>query len=331
MSIGSGLAASVGLAAESVYGTYTASTRHHEVMGETLTKTKNTVQGGGLAAGRFARLASRRVLTNEGVEGSFEMEVANQKMGLLLSHLLGSSSAPVQQGATAAYLQTHVLGDNIGKFLTIQKGVPDTTGTVRPYTFKGSKILSAEFSCSVNEMLMSTWDFDGQKASEAESLAGPSYPTGLAPFHFGQMAVKLGTFGSEAAVSGVKGCTLKIERPQATDRFYAGAAGLKAEPIMNDWMGVSGSFDTDYVDKTSFADRFAADTSTSLVWEFIGPLIASTFYQTFRIKVPVIFINEGTPQVSGPDIVGTSYSFEGQFDGTNSLVSVEYMSIDTAI
>jgi hypothetical protein len=51
-----------------------------------------------------------------------------------------------------AYLQTHPLTDSTGKFFTLQEGVPDLTGTVRPQTFKGGKITSAEFSCKVDEI-----------------------------------------------------------------------------------------------------------------------------------------------------------------------------------
>jgi hypothetical protein len=206
MAIGSGLSASIGVAAETTYATFVAPTKSIEFNTEDLKKTKNTVQGGGLAAGRFAQLASRRVVATETAAGTFEMEVANKNMGVLLNMLMGGTVAPAQQAATAAYLQTHALADNFGKSFTLQEGVPDLTGTVRPQTFKGGKITSAEFSCKVNELLMATFEADFQKYSEAESLAAPSYPTGLIPFHFGLLNVKVGAAsGSESTVTGVTG------------------------------------------------------------------------------------------------------------------------------
>ena len=331
MAIASGLAAQIGVAAESTYGTYVAPTRFPEYNKADLKKKKNVVQGGGLAAGQIAQLGSRRVVTSESVEGGFELEVANKGMGLLLAHLLGSSATPVQQGATAAYLQAHTVGDNIGKSLTIQHGVPDLTGTVRPYTFKGCKLSGAEFSCKVGEPLTMSLDVDGRQASEVETLVAASLATGVAPFHWAQMSVKLGTFGAEAAVSGVKGFSVKFDRGMASERFYAGAAGLKAEPVMNDWLKVSGSLDVDLVNKADFADRFAADSATSLVIEFVGPLIASTYYQTFRIKVPMVFFDGDTPTVDGPDVTSGGYPFVAQLDGTNPLVSIDYISTDTTL
>lgn len=331
MAIGSGLAASLGFSAESTYGTYVAPTRFVEYAKADIKKVKNTVQGGGLAAGRFAQLGSRRVVTSEAAEGGFEVEVANKGMGLLLAHLLGSSATAVQQGATAAYLQAHTVGDNFGKSLTIQHGVPDLTGAVRPYTAKGCKVAGAEFSCKVDELLTMSVDIDGRQMSEAESLAAPSFGSGLSPFHWAQLTVKMGTFGAEVSVSGVKGFNVKVERGTANERFYAGSAGLKAEPVMNDWLKVSGSVDVDFVNKADFADRFASDASTSLVLEFVGPLIASTYYQTFRIKLPMVFFDGDTPTVDGPDVTSGSHPFVAQFDGTNSVVAIDYISTDTTV
>lgn len=334
MAIGSGLAASIGLAAEATYGTYVAPTRFLEFTKEDLKKVKTTIQGGGLAAGRFANLGSRRVLAAVGGSGSVDLEVTNRSYGLIIGHLLGSSATPVQQAATTAYLQAHTLGDNFGKYLTVQKGVPDTGGTVRPYSFLGGKITGATFQCDVQGTLMSTLEFDFKDVSEAQALAAPSYVSGLTPFHGGQMAVKLGTFGAETAISGVKKVEVKIERPLNVERYYASAAGspaTKNEPIMNDYISVTGTLEADYVTKADLADRFASDASTALVIEWIGPLIASTFYQTFRIKVPLIFVDSDTPNVEGPDIVTTSYNFTGQSDGTNSVVAIDYMSTDTTL
>lgn len=331
MSIGSGLAASIGFAEETTYGTYVAPTKFLEFEKEDLRKNKTTMQGGGLAAGRFADLGSRRVLTTVSGSGSVDLEVTNKSYGLLMKHLLGAVTS-AQQGAGPAYLHTFTLADTFGKYLTVQKGVPDVTGTVRPYSFLGGKITSASFSCEVMGMLTSSLEFDFKDVSEAQSLAAPSYATGIAPFHGGQMQVKLGTFGSEAAINGVKKIDLKFERSLANERYYASAAGFpatKAEPIMNDTIKVTGTLTADYHTKTELADRFASDSSTSLVLEWKGPLIAATYYETFRIKVPMIFFDSSTPTVESADLVNTGYDFTGQHDGTNSVISVEYISTDT--
>lgn len=333
MAIGSGLAASIGFADEAVYGTYVAPTRFLEFDKEDLKLNKTTMQGGGLAAGRYADLGSRRVLTTKSGSGSVNLEVTNQKFGLLFGHILGSTAAPVAQGATTAYLQTHVLGDNFGQSLTVQKGVPAADGTVHPYSFTGGKITSAAFECDVMGMLQAQLEFDFKNVVTSEPLAAPSYATGLAPFHGGQLAIKMGTYGAETDIDGIKKMQLKFERAMNTSRFFASSTGFpatKSEPIMNDVVKVTGSLETEFTD-TTIADWFTADESTSVVFEWTGPVIEGIYTEKLTIRVPMIFFNGDTPQVEGPDVVTTGYEFTGQHDGTNDLISVEYTSTDTAL
>ena len=328
VAIGSGLGSQLGLAAESTYGTYVAPTRFLEFTKEYLKLKKTTAVSGGLAAGRLVDLSTRRVVPQREGGGSIELEVTNKSMGLLLQALMGTTVTPVQQGATAAYLQTHTLADTAGKSLTIQKGVPQTSGTVSKYSFLGSKVTSAEFSCEAGGMLTASYEFDAKDVDETSTLASPSYPS-LAPFHFAQMAVKTGAYGSEAALDGVRKLSVKIERGLAVDRFYAGQAGLKKEPISNDKVKISGALEADFTGTTLTA-LFNSDAATSLVWEFTGALIASTYYETFRVTLPAIFIDDEPPKVEGPEVVRTTFNFTGLFDGTNQS-KIEYISTDTTV
>ncbi|MFD9306137.1 phage tail tube protein [Streptomyces sp. NPDC060048] len=328
MAIGSGLGGQLGIVAESTYGTFVAPTRFLEFSKESLVLKKRTEQSAGVAAGRLLALSDRRVLTQQEVTGSIDLEVTSSGMGLFLQALMGTTVTPVQQGATAAYLQTHTLADSFGKNLTIQKGVPLTTGTVTDKTFLGCKVVGAEFSCEAGGMLMSSWQIDGRTCDEAQTLAAATYPV-RAPFHFAQLAVKTGTFASETAHDGVRKVNVKIERPMATDRYYAGQAGLKKEPIANGLVKITGSLEMDYV-STTLDDLHTSDGATSLVLEWVGPLIASTFYQTFRITLPAIKIDEAPPNIEGFEVVKPTYQFTALYDGTNQPV-ITYISVDTAV
>lgn len=328
MAIGSGLGAQLGIAAESTYGTFVASTKFIEFTKESLVLKKTTAQSAGIAAGRLLALSSRRVLTQKEVSGSIDLEVTNKAMGLLLQALMGTSVTPVQQGATTAYLQTHTLADTAGKSLTIQKGVPLTTGTVTDKTFVGCKVTSAEFSCEVGGMLTASFEFDGKDCDETQTLAVASYSS-MSPFHFGQMAAKAGTFSSETALDGIRKVSVKIERPQAVDRFYAGQSGLKKEPISNDQVKITGSLEMDYV-ATTLDDLHTSDAATSFVWEFLGPVISTPHVETFRVTLPAIKFDEAPPVVDGFDVIKPTLQFTGLFDGTNQP-KIEYMSSDTAL
>ncbi|MFE7927786.1 phage tail tube protein [Streptomyces sp. NPDC057456] len=328
MAIGSGLGAQLGISAESTYGTYVAPTKFVEFTKEGLALKKTTAQSAGIAAGRLLPLSSRRVLTRREGAGSIEMEVTNKSMGLLLQALMGTSVTPVQQAVTAAYLQTHTLASVAGKSLTIQKGVPLTTGTVTDKTFLGCKITSGEFSCGVGEMLTASFEVDAKDVDETQTLAAASY-SNMSPFHFMQLTAKSGTYGAETALDGIRKVSCKIERPQDVERFYAGQAGLKKEPIENDQVKISGVLETDYVG-TTLDDLHTSDGATSLVLEWVGPLIASTYFETFRITLPAIRLDEGPPVVDGFGVVKPSFNFVALYDGTNP-VKIEYISTDTAL
>ncbi|MCZ0996411.1 hypothetical protein O1L44_30155 [Streptomyces noursei] len=106
MAIGSGLGAQLGMAPEVTYGTFVAPTKFVEFTKFGLQLKKTTAQSAGVAAGRLP-LSARRVVTQREAQGSVEMEFTNKAMGLWLNALMGGGGTPTQQGATAAYLQTH--------------------------------------------------------------------------------------------------------------------------------------------------------------------------------------------------------------------------------
>jgi hypothetical protein len=332
MSIGTGLAGSFGASPESTYGVFEAPTKWWNVTKSDIKRRPNVVQGGGLAGGRMAELGSRRVITHEDAGGTVDgMEVTSKGMNFWIDQIMGGSGAPVQQGAGPAYLLSRAVADNVGKSFSGQTGVPDTSGVVRPYTAKGCKVTAVTFSCERGGLLTMVPTIDARQLSEVETMAAPSEVTGVRPFHFRQLTVKLGTLGAEASIDGIKGMSLTLERAQDVERIYAGSNGLKSEPLMSDFLKVSGSLNADFLNKATLADRFAADSSFALIFEWVGPLIASTYYETFRIKLPMNFLDGDSPVLDGPGIVTGAFPFSTKLDGTNPLVTLESISVDTTL
>lgn len=328
MAIGSGLGAQMVIGAEVTYGTYVAPAHAIEFTKESLVARKVTAQSAGIAAGRLLDLASRRVVTTTDAGGTFDTEVVQNGMGLLLQALMGTTVTPVQNDTTDAYTQTHTLADTAGKSLVIQKGVPLTTGVVTDKSFLGCKVVSAEFSCEVGGMLMCTWEIDAKACDETQTLVVAAY-TPTSPFHFGQMAVLAGDFGSEAALDGIRKVSVKVERKQAVDRYYAGQAGKKKEPISNDKVAITGTIEADYV-STTLDDLFTSDAGTSLIWQFTGPDIDTAQPAIFEIALPVIKLDGTPPTVDGPAVIKPSYSFTGLYDGTHQP-AITYVSSDTTL
>ena len=332
MGVGSGIGGQLGIKSETVYGTPVTVSTFLPISKEALTKEKDVAQASGLAAGRLQDLATGRVVTTRAAKGTITLDLASNGFGQLLQTLMGTSVTPVIQGATAAYLQTHTLADPVGKSLTVQVGVPDTTGTVRPYTYQGCKVVEGDFSFDINSTspVQSVWTLDAQDVTEAPLLAAASYVSPVRPFVGTDVTIKVGVFGAEAAVDGVTKVDVKIPRPLNVKRFYFGALGVKKEPLLNAFMKITGTITADFIDKTIWADRFASDAGFSLVIEAKGALIASTYYQMFRVTLPGCFLDGDTPILDGPDVVNGAFPFSALFDGTN-LPKIEYISTDVTL
>ena len=157
MAIGSGLAGSFGISAESTYGTYVAPARWWPGTSFFIKPDIQKTPVQGLAAGRLGP-GIDEVITGKSGTGQWQGQWPTNKKGLFLSHLMGTAPTPVQQAATAAYLASFTLGDNFGKYLTAQAGVPLTTGTVQAYTGTGGKVVGLELSSDVNGVLNATED-----------------------------------------------------------------------------------------------------------------------------------------------------------------------------
>lgn len=339
MAIGSGVGASWGLKSEVTWGTYVAPTLWLPLKSFKLNPKRETVPVSGVAAGRIAPPDDVETITWG--EGNIAGDVLRAGFGTFLQHLCGGSATPVQQAATAAYLQTHVIGgDNRGKGLTVQEGLPDVGGTANPFTGYGGKVLNATFSCNKGEALGVTSDLWFKKVDQVQSLAAPGYTATQThlPFNWSQMALKLGTFASEVSVTNaVKGVSVTVARGMNTDdAFYAGNAGAPSEPVfaasdIQSVMPVTGTIDVDLATKADFIDRYTGYTSTSLVWEFVGPIIASTYAYTFRISLAKVKFGGEVPGVDGGSVVSGQIPFTAFLDTTNGYGNIAYMSTDTAL
>jgi len=139
----------------------------------------------------------------------------------------------------------------------------------------------------------------------------------------------VGTAG--ISIASVNDCTISGSMPMKQDRYYLGATGLKAEPIMNDYPTVTGKLSADFVSQADFYDRFAADSAAVLQLTFLGQTIQAPYVETLIITVPEVHFTGDTPQLGGLDIIQLAANFEAAFDGTNPGCQFEYISPDTAI
>lgn len=320
--IGGGLGGAVGIAAESTYGTWVAPTRWIEVRNFKMQERPHVTQGTGLAYGRTVDLGSRRTVTWKDAGGSFDYEVLNSGFGLLLNNIMGSNATLTPVGTTSANSLTCNLGvpDN-QNYLSMQSLVPNTAGTIFPQSFHGCKFLSAEFSIDMDNPLMCNIAVDSQQLDTTQTAGSPSYTSNTTNFTFQGMNFKVGAFGSEASIDGVRKMTCKIERGLYVDRIYMGQAA-KSEPITNAVTKISGTADVDLTaaDKSVFWDIFHTQTAVpSIVMQFVGSAIGSTGqFNTVSLNPTDVFIDSGgTPELDGPGQVTATLNWSGLIDANN--------------
>jgi len=320
--IGGGLGGAVGIAAETTYGTWVAPTRWVEVRSFKMQERPKISQGTGLASGRTVDLGTRRRETWTDAGGTMELEFLNQGQALLLQHAMGSNATLIQNGTTTAYTLTANYGvpDN-QNYLSMQALVPDTSGAIKQQNFHGCKIQAVEWAIDMDNPLTWTHTIDSQQVTTAEAAGTPSYTANTRTFTFQGMNFKVGAFGSEATVDGVRKMTCKIERGLEVNRIYMGQAS-KSEPVTNAITKISGTADVDLTatNKSILWDLFHSQAAVpSIVMDFVGNTIGSSGKSDEFILNPTnVFIDQGgTPELDGPDITKATINWSALIDAAN--------------
>lgn len=276
MTVGSGLGASVGLASEVTWANWVTPAKWTEFESETVEWKPKRMVGKGLYNGGLVQRNSQRVTTTATVEGDIKTPIYYKGMGLYLGHAMGSSGvAPVQQASTAAYLQTHALANNYGQSLALQIGRPDLAGNIHQYNYNGCKIDKAVLECGVDAYLTGVFTVDGHDYDTTNTYATPTYQTPNPIFSFNQAQFRIGTFGNEVIVEGVRKFILTLTRPIKKDNFYMDGSGRKQQQVLNAFTDIGLEIETDYVSDSAFVALFNADTAQSVIIDFLGGVIAA--------------------------------------------------------
>jgi hypothetical protein len=329
MSIGSGMSGSFGWSKESTYGTRVAPAKFIRHRGAEFNFEPNRVQGEGIQSGAYGLRYDQFVETHKQASASVEFDVVTLNMLQLLENLMGGTPASSNLSGTA-YSHTFTLGDNLGKMLTLQQNVALRTGTDKAKEIVGAKATSATFSCGVGEMLTCQMEFTGANYDTGQSLAAPSYVSGV-PFHFGQSGIGVGTYLSETSLTGVRAWSMTINRPMDTETFVYGQT-IKNQPVLNAPTEITGTIESDYTAVADFEDRFSTlpSTAPALVVNFTGANITGIYNYLFRVRLPSISIEGPSQNNAGYDVPRNQWSYTWRYDGTN-LPQIVVYSTETSV
>ncbi|MGW4886907.1 phage tail tube protein [Streptomyces murinus] len=343
MTTGSGLDAQLAVGEEVTWGTAVTPTRAYEFNDEGLKLDPSFLEPTGLRAGLKYKRAKRVSISRRSVSGDITIEHATKGMGLLWKHCLASSGTAAQIDTTTAYEQIHTPGDFRGKGLTVQVGRPEpSTGTVRPFTYRGCKVTGWELSVSDNAIPTLKITFDGRDEDTATALAAASYASGSAVFSFANATLSLGgtvatASGKTTVTGGVAVATVVTEvtvtgaAPMSTDRYGIGNAGLKAEQVENDTPTITGSLNAEFA-KSELYDHFTANDTMPMVLTLTGDEIGeSGSNDLLEVILPAVKLKSAAPNVGGPDVVSMSTDIEAYSDEVNPVIQVRIVSGDTTL
>lgn len=326
---------SVGSGKETTYGTAVTVNRWYEFTEpKPFTPDRGIKQGVGIRPGARVARSARRVQTLKQATGDITIEAFSKGLGLLLEACTGTSTSTLVSGAT--YQQNHNLADSLTSH-TIQFGVPNANGTIRPITFAGSVVSAFEIGGAVGDIatLKTTWD--ARSWTTATAYTTPSYPTGGNLFTVEDATIFAGTYTAATStalasattpVAGVKDFKLSVDNAIIADRFFAGASGLKDKPLPGLRLP-SVEMNVEYQDNTLW-DAFEADTDLTLVVTLSAGALG-VGNETIQIALPCLRLDGDLPE-GGPDVVASQAIKLSVMDNlTNPPLVISTRTSDTAL
>lgn len=325
----SGLGGFVSYKAETTYGTYVAPDRHLEFVSEGLAFNREKIVSNSIRRGSYVQRTGRWAVNRKGGGGPIAFEFATKGFGLLLKHAMGSATITTPGGATNARRHRHVFGDLDDLSLTIQKGLPDTTGTTRPFSFLGCVVTGFEVSLERDGIVLLNLTIDAQDMVTSESAVTPSFPTGDEFLSYQQTAVSL----DSGSITKATAITFTADNAMNTDRYFIQSSHLKKRPVRNGRAGVGGSVTVEFdsMAEVNYFLNAAPGAEIPVQMVATGDEI-DTGVNNFKLDVlaPKCVFDGNVPVIAGPDVITVECPFEVLDDGTNAPLTVDYFTTDTA-
>ncbi len=324
------LNASIGVVDESTYGTPVTVTRFFEFVRESIRANPARVESSGLRAGHRAHRSDRFVpIPSMGAAGDIELEVHSKGFGFWLKHMLGAvgTAGPTDE----AYTHTGTVATLQGDSFTCQVNRPDVPDEGdQAFTYHGGKITSWRLANSVSGLLMATLSCDFEDVDNATAKATPSYPSSTELFSWAGGVVEIGDSAFHATSFEVS-CNNQLR----TDRRFLRGSALKKEPIEQSWREITFTMEAEFEDDTHWdrvmsATRAGALAKIEGIWTGLDSIGGGTTKPSLEVELPAArFDGEGGPVVDGPGPLTQRLTGKGLYNGTDSPVSLIYVTGDT--
>jgi len=317
----------LGVSDESVYGTIVTPTRFFDTYRnpDSITAEWGRIESEGMRPGQRVARSDRFAAYPIGASGDLEVEPLTRGFGFWLKHMLG---AVTTTAGAAGEVNTHraTMGDLFGKSFTCQVGRPfNPSGTVQPFTYFGGKVTKWELSNSVEKLLVAKLSCDFQGEDVATALATASYPASAQVLSWAGAAVTIAGAAFEPS-----DISVSVDSGAKTDRRYLRGSALKREPVeqMRDVeFKMTAAFDG-LSERNRVASATTAGALASIVATWTGPVREGTStFPLLRVTIPAGRFDKFDLK-GGPAPMEETLTGKAMWDGTNSPVTIDYLSMD---
>lgn len=320
---------SLGFSAESTYGTYVAPARTVEFNSESMVGKYDRAWSNGIRAGRTTWAENQFQPISMGAAGSVTLNPQTKGFGLLLSHMLGSSS--IGSLISGHYLQTHTVGTLYGKSLTAQINRPYTTTSAGVFSYLGCKVSSWSMSGNgIGGLVEATLNLDARQEDTSQSLAAVAYPSAAEPFYGVSTTVTVdgSTFACNSwSISGDNGLAL--------DRYKIGnTAGRKDEPLETQNKTFTGQLGgADFTSLTLYNKIASATSAGALASITITCLGVTDSAAALTITMPKCVLTGDMPTLNSSDLLlNQGLSFRAvQSTAGATPITITYNAVDVSI
>lgn len=305
MSVRSGIAAQFGFAAETTVGTRVTVTSFLPIISESVKRSDPRIESEATRAGRLVETSDEWAAGLITIGGDIALELTTKDLGPILHAMMGSS--------TGSSTFTYTPGDLFGRSLTTQFGRPDVSGTVQPFTYGGTKIMSWEIACEAGKIATLGLSVETCLVDETTgvALAAASFTASQKAFNFAGATLSIAgttTSVNQMTISGDN----KLER-----REFNGTAYTK-EHVQTSLREYVGTLVAEFESLTNY-NLFVNGTEGALVASFVNGASSLVITQNVR------FDGE-TPNIGGRGITALNLPYKAIASSAadSSAISIVY-------
>lgn len=322
MAFYSGIGAQLGIAAESVYGTFVAPTRFLPFTSESLKLEEQRNETKSLRSGQRIQRSDQWAAGRNNPAGGLEFEIGNKGFGLLFKHMLGAVATTADG---AGYRHRCTIGSLYGLGLSAQVGRPAVNGDVVPFSYIGTKISGWEIEQAFGGDGFPTLKLDTVATSESqdEDLGAASAPAETEVFHFTGMTLAISGYVPGAVDSfSVKGVT-----PLATERYGPGSRDRR-EPLENKRREISGEIVGEFENGTTWRGLTGSHGAITATWVTVATYDTAKPYKLV-VSLPCVRFDWDGPNVVD-DVTPQTLPFKVVDDGVNAPITIDYYTSEAS-